>query len=66
MDVIANTSLEIDNSVYENYEGVGTTIDLSKPYLLVMQHSVTTSIGQGFEQIQATLDALLSFLIVKR
>lgn len=39
-------------------EGVGGQIDLRKPYLLVMQHPVTTEYGKGKEQIAETLAAI--------
>jgi UDP-hydrolysing UDP-N-acetyl-D-glucosamine 2-epimerase len=39
-------------------EGVGGTIDFSKPYLLVMQHPVTTEYGQGEKQINETIAAV--------
>jgi len=39
-------------------EGVGAHIDVSKPFLLVSQHPVTTEYGQGKEQIKKTLMAL--------
>lgn len=37
--------------------GLGV-VDLTNPYLLVMQHPVTTEYGQGMEQISQTLKAL--------
>lgn len=39
-------------------EGVGGKIDLSKPFLLVSQHPVTTEYGEGERQIRETLAAL--------
>lgn len=39
-------------------EGVGGHIHLSGPYLLVMQHPVTTEYGQGEGQVMETLHAL--------
>ncbi len=36
-------------------EGVGGSIDFTKPFLLVMQHPVTTEFGDGEKQIQETL-----------
>ncbi len=38
--------------------GVGGHVDPHKPYLLVMQHPVTTEYGQGEQQITETLMAL--------
>lgn len=39
-------------------EGVGDQIDLSRPFLLVSQHPVTTEYGDGEEQVTATLEAI--------
>jgi UDP-hydrolysing UDP-N-acetyl-D-glucosamine 2-epimerase len=39
-------------------EGVGDEIDLSRPFLLVSQHPVTTEYGTGEAQIVATLEAV--------
>ena len=39
-------------------DGVGAHLDLSKPFLLVSQHPVTTEYGHGKEQIWETLMAL--------
>lgn len=44
-------------------EGVGGTIDLNQPFLLVSQHPVTTEYGLGEQQIAATLEALSSLKI---
>lgn len=39
-------------------EGVGDTLDLTKPFLLVSQHPVTTEYGSGKVQIAETLKAV--------
>jgi UDP-hydrolysing UDP-N-acetyl-D-glucosamine 2-epimerase len=39
-------------------DGVGDQIDLSKPFLLVTQHPVTTEYGAGEDQIMASLQAV--------
>src|SRR5690606_32136123 len=44
--------------LFERYAGVGATIDPTKPYLVVLQHPVTTEYGQGYEQISKTLTAI--------
>jgi UDP-hydrolysing UDP-N-acetyl-D-glucosamine 2-epimerase len=41
-----------------NAEGVGTTLDPSRPYVLMMQHPVTTEYGSSLDQINRTLDAV--------
>lgn len=38
--------------------GVGDPVDLSRPFILVSQHPVTTEFGRGREQILATLMAV--------
>ena len=38
--------------------GSGATIDPGKPFLLMMQHPVTTEYGQSLDQINETLDAV--------
>lgn len=41
--------------------GVGATIDWTKPFILMLQHPVTTSFGDGKRQIMASLEALKGF-----
>lgn len=43
---------------FEKYVGVGSEIDVSAPYLVVMQHPVTTQIGSAREDILTTLHAV--------
>lgn len=57
IDLVANIDLS-KNSLLSHYGGVGAAIDLSKPYLVVLQHPVTTEYGQGFEQVNETLQAI--------
>ena len=45
-------------NIFDTYGGVGKKFDLSKPYLLVSQHSVTTEYGNNRKQIEKTLEAL--------
>jgi UDP-hydrolysing UDP-N-acetyl-D-glucosamine 2-epimerase len=41
-----------------NAEGVGTALDPSRPYVLMMQHPVTTEYGHSFDQINQTIEAV--------
>lgn len=66
IDVLTQTDLTINNDVMQRYGGTGTMVDWTKPYLLVVQHPVTTSYGQGFEQMSATLNALLLYPDVQK
>lgn len=58
IDVIAKNDLKISNKIMKNYLGAGKVIDWRKPYILVVQHPVTTSYGNGFYQITETMNAL--------
>lgn len=49
---------ELDFNPNEKYGGVGVEIDSSKPYLVVMQHPVTTEFAAALNQINETLLAI--------
>lgn len=53
---ILNSSQEIGDSIFNR--GVGDELDLSKPFILVSQHPVTTEYGFGEVQITETLNAV--------
>ena len=62
MDVLRNCDLSISNEYMQSkYAGVGADIDFSKPYFLIVQHPVTTSYGQGRQQVEETLYAAREF-----
>jgi UDP-hydrolysing UDP-N-acetyl-D-glucosamine 2-epimerase len=61
IDILAEMDLSLLPDVYQRYRGVGARIDPSKPYILVLQHPVTTEYGDGLTQINATLDAIDRF-----
>lgn len=52
---------ELDFDVYKKYGGVGTAPDLSKGYVIVMQHPVTTEYGDVRRQVKETLHALSDY-----
>jgi len=52
-----NNEFSLDKNWLQN-EGVGGALDLNKPFLLAIQHPVTTEYGQGEQQISETLMAL--------
>ena len=58
MDVLVHEDLSINDGFMSQYLGVGKPIDWSRPYVLMVQHPVTTSYGQGFAQVSKTLEAL--------
>ena len=59
MDVLKHNELSINNEIMCKYQGVGHTTDWTKPYLLMMQHPVTTSYGNGLEEVNESLSALI-------
>jgi len=61
MDLIAQIAQEYltpPTSEWLEREGVGGHLQLDQPYLIVMQHPVTTEFGQGEGQIEETLAAV--------
>jgi UDP-hydrolysing UDP-N-acetyl-D-glucosamine 2-epimerase len=58
IDAIANIDLAIDDNFFTSNLGVGPLLDARKPYLVVVQHPVTTEYGKGFAQINETLQAV--------
>lgn len=66
MDVLVQDSLEISNPTMKQYSGVGSELDWDKDYILVVQHPVTTSYGQGLFQINQTLESLRQFSDIQK
>ncbi len=58
IDVLAGLDLSLPDDLLQRYGGVGAAVDLSKSFLLVLQHPVTTEFGEGFDQIRETLQAI--------
>jgi len=66
MDLLTHEDLSINNDIMSQYYGVGKPLDWSKPYILMLQHPVTTSYGHGFEQVSKTLQALKNYPDVQK
>jgi len=58
IDAIATLDLSLPPDLFQRYGGVGARIDPKAPYLVVLQHPVTTEYGQGMDQIRHTLEAV--------
>ena len=56
IDLIRNTNLSLNKNILTS--GVGDKIDLSKEYIILLQHPVTTEFGDGLTQIRQTLEAI--------
>ncbi len=61
IDAIAEIDLSLPPELFERYKGVGAPLDPAKPYVVVLQHPVTTEYGEGFEQINETLEAVVAY-----
>ena len=61
MDVVVETDQSLPSDIFERYKGVGPDLDPHKPYLVVLQHPVTTEYGDGFRQINETIQAVKQF-----
>ena len=60
LDLAHEVPPEPISSIMEKYHGVGNRLDFSKPFILVSQHPVTTEFKDAREQIEQTLQAVLS------
>jgi UDP-hydrolysing UDP-N-acetyl-D-glucosamine 2-epimerase len=60
IDLVARTDLGLRRDVLQQFGGTGSPIDPEQPFVLVMQHPVTTEYGQGLDQIEETLEAVAS------
>ncbi|MBI9074125.1 MAG: UDP-N-acetylglucosamine 2-epimerase (hydrolyzing) [Desulfatibacillum sp.] len=60
LDVIASLDLDNLKPVVDLQEsaGVGTKVDISQPYLVVIQHPVTTEYSKNLEHVNQTLSAI--------
>ncbi len=60
LDVIARLNLTDINPLMEAQRatGVGAIVDLSKPYLVVIQHPVTTEYANNLKHINETIEAI--------
>jgi UDP-hydrolysing UDP-N-acetyl-D-glucosamine 2-epimerase len=58
IDAIEGVDLNPLDAQFFERVGVGGSIDTRSPYLLVLQHPVTTEYNSAEQQIQATLDAV--------
>lgn len=60
IDLVADMDRGVAADVLRHFGGAGATIDPGKPFVLAMQHPVTTEYGEGLDQINETLEAVAS------
>lgn len=60
IDTLCHQDLSVSNELMEQYQSnVGVKIDFTKPYIIMLQHPVTTTPEEGRKQVEETLYALL-------
>jgi UDP-hydrolysing UDP-N-acetyl-D-glucosamine 2-epimerase len=55
-EILKQGDRELDQSIFNL--GVGDSFDISKPFVIVSQHPVTTEYGEGERQVAVTLSAV--------
>lgn len=59
LDLVASLDKKLDTvSFWKRYGGTGAPVDLEKPFLVCVQHPVTTEYGQNYKNMMQTLEAL--------
>jgi UDP-hydrolysing UDP-N-acetyl-D-glucosamine 2-epimerase len=58
IDAISKIDMDIQPGMLEKYGGVGVSIDPALPFLLVLQHPVTTEHDEAAAQVRETIAAL--------
>ncbi|MGH8121120.1 MAG: UDP-N-acetylglucosamine 2-epimerase, partial [Gammaproteobacteria bacterium] len=58
LDLLVDIDLSLSEDIFERYKGVGAKLEPAKPYIVVLQHPVTTEYGHGLAQINETLKAV--------
>lgn len=66
MDILLNQDLSINNKKMARYGGTGKEINWEEQYILMVQHPVTTSYGNGRQEVEETLNALLHFKDIQK
>lgn len=62
IDFIVRLNLSLDNSLYERHgPGGGLRIDFTKPFILVLQHPVTTRYEENRRDMEVLISAVDSF-----
>ena len=60
IDLVVGTELGLRSDVLARFGGAGAPIDSGEPFILMIQHPVTTEYGDGIDQINQTLEAVAS------
>tara|TARA_B100000749_G_scaffold279010_1_gene270856 strand:- start:656 stop:1816 length:1161 start_codon:yes stop_codon:yes gene_type:complete len=58
IDIVAETDHALPPDMFQRNRGSGAELSQDKPYIIVLQHPVTTEYGSSFAQINETLEAV--------
>jgi len=58
MDLASRVCKENSEDLFQKYGGTGKKLDWNKPFIVVLQHPVTTEYGDAFRQTKQSLEAL--------
>jgi UDP-hydrolysing UDP-N-acetyl-D-glucosamine 2-epimerase len=58
IDLLVDNDLSLNPDILNHGKGVGPSVDPDAPYMMVLQHPVTTEYGSGFDQVRETLEAV--------
>jgi UDP-hydrolysing UDP-N-acetyl-D-glucosamine 2-epimerase len=57
-EVAKDSGFMNNNYFYSKYSGPGDKVDIDEPFVIVLQHPVTTESDEAFQQMQETLTAV--------
>lgn len=58
IDIVRNSDKKITQHIIDKYKGSGSEIDINSPYIVILQHPVTTEFEKQINQIKETIDAI--------
>lgn len=61
IDLVAQTEFGEMRDALAHFGGAGAHMDPGKPFVLMMQHPVTTEYGHGLDDVNETLEAVAAF-----
>ncbi|MBN1817469.1 MAG: UDP-N-acetylglucosamine 2-epimerase (hydrolyzing) [Sedimentisphaerales bacterium] len=65
IDILTHSDLTLPDADYFRDRGTGIPFDPCQPYVMIVQHPVTTSFGRGGEQITETLISMMDLPMTK-
>lgn len=65
IDIVRKSDRKISQVIVDRYKGSGSKIDINKPYVVILQHPVTTEYNQQISQIEETINAIKKLDIQK-